>query len=124
MDRRRLFVNSRRIVRRANEYLHAHEHRPVRLLELCRHLGVSERQLNRAYHDVLDLPPGVYMRRWRLCQVRHMLLTNTKNADMSVADAGLHFGFWELGRFAAQYKQLFGEHPSQTLMRGKKASFG
>ena len=123
IERRSMFVNARRIVEHSREYLRTHNDRPVRLPELCQHLGVSERNLNRAFREVLDLPPAAYLRRWRLCQVRQML-AQTKNVDMTVADAGLHFGFWELGRFAAQYKQLFGEYPSQTLMRGKKASFG
>lgn len=117
---RRTFISSSRIVRAAEEYLRAHVHDPVRLPQLCRHLGVAERSLYRAFHEVLHVSPAVYLRRWRLCQARRML-ANPQSADLTVADAALHFGFWELGRFAGQYRHLFGGLPSETLTSAKQA---
>jgi AraC family ethanolamine operon transcriptional activator len=32
-----------------------------------------------------------------------------------VTDVALEFGFWHLGRFAEQYKGMFGESPHETL---------
>jgi AraC family transcriptional regulator, ethanolamine operon transcriptional activator len=31
-----------------------------------------------------------------------------------------HWGFWHAGQFAHDYKQLFGENPSDTLRRAER----
>lgn len=111
---RRVFTSSTRTVRRAENYLREQKDQPVRLSKLCQHLGVSQRTLNRAFSDVVDLPPALYLRRWRLCQVAH-ILRSSDSSGRTVSSVALQFGFWELGRFAQQYRQLFGELPSQTL---------
>jgi hypothetical protein len=36
---------------------------------------------------------------------------------MTVTEIAANHGFWELGRFAVTYQQLFGEAPSVTLRR-------
>ena len=57
-----------------------------------------------------------YARMRRLDTVREAL----KQSDprrASVTDIAMRFGFWELDRFAAAYRQRFGEPPSSTLRR-------
>ena len=43
-----------------------------------------------------------------------------KNADSpyaSVQDAAAAYGFWHMSQFAVDYRQLFGERPSETIKR-------
>jgi tetratricopeptide (TPR) repeat protein len=53
------------------------------------------------------------MRRLRLSRARQQLLSADRDAN--VTDVAMASGFTQLGRFAAYYRQQFGELPSQTL---------
>jgi AraC-like DNA-binding protein len=42
-------------------------------------------------------------------------LRNTKNPKLTVAEVARSYGFGHLGHFARDYRNLFGEYPSDTL---------
>jgi len=53
---------------------------------------------------------------------------SASNRSMTVTDIALRSGFLELGRFSVEYRQMFGESPSETLRqtfrkRGFRARF-
>ena len=89
--------------------------RPL-IADLCRAAGVSERTLRNAFHDVHGLSPKQYLLRHGLEHARQALQVaqDTRGAVTLVAT---EHGFFELGRFAGAYRQLFGERPSDTLRR-------
>ena len=58
--------------------------------------------------------PGRYLRLSRLNRVR-AALRRANPATASVAEVARCFQFSELGRFAAAYRETFGELPSTTL---------
>lgn len=103
-------------VRIAEDYLRSESEDSVQLSDLSDRTGFSQASLNRAFKHVLDVSPIVYLRRWRLSQVRRCL-SEEAGSGVSVTAAALRFGFWELGRFSQQYNELFGELPSTTLKR-------
>ena len=92
------------------------EHRAPTLIELCATLGVAERTLRTSCAQYLGMGPMSYLRLRRLKSVRRTLCSASP-ADSSVAEIARRHGFTELGRFAAKYRQLFGELPSVTLQR-------
>ena len=102
------------LVRRMDEHLAAHDDFPIYITDLCQALGVTERSLERACHDHLGMGPKRYLWLRRLHLARRALLTHDPSRT-SVSKVALEHGFWELGRFAVRYRQIFGEPPSTTL---------
>jgi AraC-like DNA-binding protein len=82
--------------------------------QICAHLKVSRRTLYRAFMEILELPPHVYIRNWRLARAREDL-SHCRIA--TVTDCAFRWGFFDVGRFAGYYNGLFGELPSKTLIR-------
>lgn len=84
---------------------------------LTRVLGVSRATLFRAFKKTLGLSPQQYFMIRRLHDARSALQRSSKDTA-SVTRIATGLGFYEMGRFAANYRRQFGEHPSSTLARG------
>ncbi|MDT3669250.1 MAG: helix-turn-helix domain-containing protein [Aromatoleum sp.] len=102
------------IVDRAREYMRAHIDEPITVADLCTELKVSRRTLQYSFQDILNLNPVSFLRAMRLNGVRRAL-KNAAHGQESVADIAARWGFWHLSHFAADYKTMFGELPSDTL---------
>lgn len=106
-----------RVVKAAEDFLHAH---PDMLLlhvaDLCQAAAVSERTLRNAFNEAFGMGPIRYLRIRRLNQVRRLLLTPLDDVT-SVTEAAMRYEFFDLGRFARDYRRLFGEKPSETWVR-------
>ncbi|AZD54595.1 helix-turn-helix transcriptional regulator [Pseudomonas chlororaphis] len=109
-------ANHQANVARVVALLQAQEERPIRLSELCRNAGISERTLRSIFKKVFGMGPNRYLHIRRLHLVRAALSIASANTE-SVSDIALRFGFSDSGRMASDYHALFGEYPSQTLMR-------
>ena len=82
-------------------------------------VGLSERGLRNAFYDVRGMSPKQCMLQERLQSVRRVLRNRTVKGT-TVTSVATDYGFYELGRFAGAYKQLFGEAPSATLRGAAK----
>lgn len=107
-----------RVVREARAWMRAHAHEPIDVPTLCAALGVSRRTLQYSFEAVLQLSPVSYLRALRLNGVRRELL---RGSAEPVADCAARWGFWHLSRFAAEYRALFDEKPSETAARARQA---
>lgn len=100
------------IVARARSLIAANCQEPISVSDLARTLAVSTRTLEYSFQDVLDTSPATYIKIVRLHEARRAI----RNAESSktVTDVAVKWGFWHFGRFASDYRKLFGELPSQT----------
>ena len=84
------------------------------LADLCAAANVSKTILYEAFDRIAGMPPLQYFRVRRLNRA-HDKLDNQAYRPGGVSKIAGELGFKELGRFAVEYKRLFGESPSVTL---------
>jgi transcriptional regulator GlxA family with amidase domain len=111
----------RETVERVEAYLRSHIDSPLRVSTLSRLAGLSERGLRDAFYSIHGMSPKQWMLAERLKHV-HSILSGSESASISVTGAATRYGFYELGRFAATYKEAFGEVPSETLRSAMRRS--
>jgi AraC-like DNA-binding protein len=114
-DRRRAERDaSASLVARASGLIEERAHEDLGLGTIALECGVSPRALQYAFRRHLDCTPLAYLRRVRLDLARQAL---RDGSSATVSDAASRFGFFNPGRFASEFRTLFGENPGQTLMR-------
>ncbi|QJF51965.1 AraC family transcriptional regulator [Roseobacter ponti] len=106
------------IVRSAREMITASREVPT-LADLCARLNIGQTRLNACFRSVHGMPPARFIRRLQLSRV-HKKLTDAQAPPRSVKCVALAHGFTHGGRFAAEYRSVFGELPSETCQKLKK----
>jgi AraC-like DNA-binding protein len=103
------------LVRRAIEICEAAS-APISVSDLATACSVSKRVLELGFQETVRSTPSRFIRQSRMNRVRRELSVSDPASDR-VTDVLSRFGVSELGRFAVEYKSLFGESPSGTLRR-------
>jgi AraC-like DNA-binding protein len=106
----------------ALDWLNRRLDKPIVLDELAAAAGVRPRTLEAQFKLHLGTTPMGWVRKTRLARARQQLLASRDDAN--VTDVALANGFTELGRFSGQYRQAFGELPSQTLRASRAPGAG
>ncbi|EGV33393.1 transcriptional regulator, AraC family [Thiorhodococcus drewsii AZ1] len=118
------YVRRKAVVDRVKDYLEANRQAPVTITELCELTHVSRRTLQYSFESIVGTSPLRYLRLSRLNGVRRALSQPEElDEDVSVARIAARWGFWHAGQFAHDYKQLFGENPSETRRRTSGTPF-
>jgi len=102
---------------RALRWLRGHLSEPVRLERLADIGGVRPRTLETHFKMFLRTTPLGWVRQMRLRRARQQLLQSGRGP--TVTDVAMANGFNQLGRFAAEYRKVFGELPSSTFQRAR-----
>jgi AraC family transcriptional regulator, ethanolamine operon transcriptional activator len=105
-----------RSAKRVEAFLSASPNEPLYLADLCAVAGVSERTLRNIFQDFYQMSPVRYLKLRRLHQVRRALRRADPDLN-TVQSIARRWGVLHLGRFASEYRALFGEAPLETLKR-------
>jgi AraC family transcriptional regulator, ethanolamine operon transcriptional activator len=108
---------SRRLaaVRVCEAYMREHVDATLTLLDLSRVSGMRSRSLINAFEAVTGYSPMDYLKRIRLNGV-HRTLQRPHRDSVRIIDVATDWGFWHMGHFTTDYRMMFGETPSQTLV--------
>lgn len=103
-------------IRRAVELIEERPSEPWTTVRLAAEVHLSVRALQEGFRRDLGTPPMAYLRQARLRRARQQLLAAERDAT-TVSAVAVGLGILHLGRFAAAYREAFGESPSATLNR-------
>jgi AraC-like DNA-binding protein len=105
-------------VRRAEEFIEANWDQAIGIEDLVLATGVGARAIFKAFQQTRGYSPMAFAKTVRLKHARWMLAA--PDAETTVTLVAFACGFGNLGHFARDYRQAFGERPSQTLARATR----
>jgi AraC-like DNA-binding protein len=105
-------------VRRAEEFIEAHWDQAITIESLVETTGVGARAIFRAFQQTRGYSPMAFAKMVRLRHARGMLME--PGPETSVTQVAFACGFGNLGHFARDYRQAFGERPSTTLAKATR----
>jgi AraC-like DNA-binding protein len=90
----------------------------VDIENLAAQAGVSARTLFRLFRQARGYSPMAFAKSVRLRRAREMLLSG--DPAISVTAVAFHCNFLNPGNFAREFREAFGERPSDTLVRARR----
>jgi AraC-like DNA-binding protein len=106
------------VARRAQTFIEEQFQNTIRLEDLCAFTGVGLRTLQRCFASYFQTSPIDYIKTRRLNAARRALV-DADSSRQSVTEVATENGFFHLGRFSVDYREYFGESPSETLAAAK-----
>jgi AraC-like DNA-binding protein len=104
------------LMARAEDYLRANLSEPFSLTDFAAATGTNHRTLQRQFRSVYGVTPQVWFRSMKLNAIRRELQQSGGTGER-ISDIAMRWGFLHLGRFAEEYRRLFGERPKDTVTR-------
>ena len=103
------------VVNRLEEYIEAHWQEAITVDRLVAEAGVSARSVFRAFELARGYSPMAFAKAVRLRHARAALMSG--DPSISVTSTAFKCNFASPGHFARDYRNAFGELPSQTVSR-------
>jgi len=101
-------------IRKVKNFIVQHAQESFDAESLQRLAGVSKSKLYEEFQQYYGLSPMAYLRKYRLQQIYKILSHASKQQKISISKLAYDWGFNHLSRFAQEYKEEFGEKPSET----------
>lgn len=108
-------TGNRETERRAIEFMQAKLGEPISVTQIAVAAGISVRGLQLLFQRSFGSTPVAYLRRLRLTGARAAL--RSASGATTVGSVARRFGYSNLGRFSAHYRDEFDEMPSRTLQQ-------
>lgn len=106
-------LSQHRYIERVRDYVLSHITSDISVGELAELCQISRKSLYNLFERETGLTPSTYVRCLKLESVHSELSRNQRIRN--VTEVALKYGFTNLGRFSAQYRDHIGELPSHTL---------
>lgn len=104
-------------VKRVEDWIDDHWAENITIQKIADISGVSVSSIYATFKFARGYTPAAYVKNARLRASREMLLKAAPNSSVTAIAFACRFG--NSGHFARDYKQMFGELPSETLRRAK-----
>jgi AraC-like DNA-binding protein len=105
-------------VRRALDFMHANLLDGITIEEIAAAARCSPRNLQLTFRDAVGATPMRHLRKLRLEEARRRLASGSGEPATAIA---ARLGYSNVGRFAKDYKLMFGENPSHALRASRMA---
>lgn len=108
-------------VKNAYEFVYNNAQLPISIIDIAGAAHLSVRSLQQALRRYRDTTPIALLRSVRLTRVHEELHTSEPSLT-SVMTIARAWGFVQMGRFAGDYRNQYGESPSDTLRRSSRSA--
>lgn len=105
-------------VLRAVEFIEVHASREIGLVEIAAAARLGTRALQLAFRAHHDVTPLEYLRRVRMARAHADLQQADPTFGATVGAVATRWMFTNPGRFAGQYREIYGSSPGGTLRAG------
>jgi transcriptional regulator GlxA family with amidase domain len=107
------------LVDKLNKFLRTHGSEVLHPSDLQRLLNLGPRALRQFFQDNYGMSVGRFLRLRRLNNA-YRDLRDGRYESRPVTEVAIKHGFYDLGRFASAYEDVFAELPSETARRSRR----
>ena len=100
-------------IRNVKKFMIDHAHEMLSIEMILRVAGVSKSKLYDQFQYHYGMSPLVFLKKHRLQKV-YKILSSSQQQDISISKVAYDWGFSHLSRFSQEYREEFGENPSET----------
>lgn len=96
-------------------YINKNLDKPLKISDICDHVKTSERNLREGFKERAGISPKKFIKNMKLNKARKEIKLAKEKTEINII--ANRWGFGHSGQFAADYKRLFGELPSESIGR-------